>query len=210
MREVTVALLFTFGLLGSQSYAQSFSCSLKKNGYSHALLSAAGNIAEQQKIINSWIPESFKVSPQTLTFTGRNGIPVTGGDREKSFKARFGKKRYEININPYENSGTVTMLQNGYKRMGPVRFSCEAANASNVSSNKNNLSRYQAEFQKLSFCNRKYVQQFLKGQGFYNGGIDGKWGRGTASGMARAMKLNSFKNLSVVQVFRKLQDNPLC
>ena len=46
-------------------------------------------------------------------------------------------------------------------------------------------------------CNKKYVQQFLKGQNLYNGAKDGMWGSGTAEGLRRAKNLSAFKNLTL-------------
>ena len=71
-------------------------------------------------------------------------------------------------------------------------------------------SPFQHEFSKLTNCNKRYVQQFLKGQNFYNGSIDGLWGIGTAEGLRKAKKLSAFKNLTTAQIFEKLKLNPIC
>ena len=54
------------------------------------------------------------------------------------------------------------------------------------------------------------VKQFLKGQNFYNGAIDGLWGAGTAKGLRRAKNLSVFKNLTTAKMFEKLKLNPIC
>ena len=72
------------------------------------------------------------------------------------------------------------------------------------------LNQLKNEFQKLSQCNKKYLQQFLKGQGLYFGGIDGRWGNGTNKAVSAALKLPTFKNMLPNAFFKKIQQNPIC
>ena len=75
---------------------------------------------------------------------------------------------------------------------------------------KEETPKLRSEFQKLSQCNKKYLQQFLKGQGVYFGTIDGRWGNGTNKAVNAALKLPTFKNMSPNAFFKKIQQNPIC
>ena len=67
-----------------------------------------------------------------------------------------------------------------------------------------------AAYVKLSKCNRRYIQQFLSGQGLYNSTIDGKWGAGTASAIQKAKNLGKLKGKSSAQIIQQLSQNPVC
>ena len=145
---------------------------------------------------------------------GFPGIEVSGGDRTSSFegflRGEAPSPQYKIKISSFENSGKVLWYRSGFKPMGPVFYTCFEKNASNQKSGSLNGSIEKREFNKLNSCNRQYVQQFLKGQGFYSSSIDGKWGSGTASAVKRAMEMPNFRNLTAEQFFDKLKNNPIC
>ena len=139
---------------------------------------------------------------------------VSGGDREKSFQVRLNTHTYRltyyININPFTDSGIVYIRpQSDYKNVGPIRYSCISTGGSSYKKSSTS-SPFRQQFNKLTSCNKKYVQQFLKGQNLYNGTIDGLWGTGTAEGLRRAKKLSAFKNLTIAKMFEKLKLNPIC
>lgn len=154
------------------------------------------------------------MNTQRIKFKGFPAVKVSGGDRTVSFQgfdmSEAPSSQYKIKINPYENSGTVIMHRNGYRPMGPVFFKCFGKSASTQTANSAQGSIDRSEFKRLNSCNRRYVQQFLKGQGFYNSSIDGKWGPGTAAAVKRAMKMPKFQNLTAAQFFDKLKNNPMC
>ena len=103
------------------------------------------------------------------------------------------------------------MVQGGsYKAIAPVTYkNCEQlgskSSASNVSDNA-----AKAAYIKLSKCNRRYIQQFLTGQGLYKSTIDGKWGAGTASALQKAKKLGKLKGKSSAQIIQQLSQNLVC
>ena len=206
--------IFMFmSLLAFQALANSYTCDVNKNGYSHSLSAAAGDMKEQLEIVQSWIPASFKITPEYLQFKGNSHISVEGGDRSTNFRAprRSGKYRvnYYVRINPYKGTGTIIMKGDGYKDMGPVFYTCTALGNSAIdSASPSNLVR--SAFNELSICNKRYVQQFLKGQGLYSGSVDGAWGPGTAKGFQKARTLSAFKGLTLSQTFEKLKRNPVC
>lgn len=207
-------LIMSVFALSSSALAAEYSCSAKDNGYSHSTNAAAGNLSKQIEIVKSWIPSNFTVNTQRIKFKGFPAIKISGGDRTVSFQgfdmSEVPSSQYKIKINPYENSGTVKMYRNGYKPMGPVFFKCFGKSASTQTANSAQGSIERSEFKRLSLCNRRYVQQFLKGQGFYSSSIDGKWGPGTAAAVKRAMKMPKFRNLTAAQFFDTLTNNPVC
>lgn len=208
------ALVISVFAFSGSALAAEYSCSVKDNGYSHSTQAAAGNLPKQIEIVKSWIPSNFTVNTQRIKFKGFPAIKVSGGDRTVSFQGflmtEVPSAQFKIKINPYENSGTVTMYRTGYRPMGPVFFKCFGKSASNQTANSAQGSIERSEFKRLSSCNRRYVQQFLKGQGFYSSSIDGKWGPGTAAAVKRAMKMPKFRNLTAAQFFDTLINNPVC
>ena len=92
-----------------------------------------------------------------------------------------------------------------FKNVGVVQYQkCEIlAHASSKSSNTN-VTASQRTFSAMSLCNRKYVQQFLKGQGLYSGGIDGLRGGGTLTGFDKAGKKGKLKGLTSSEIIKKV------
>ena len=212
-RFVKFSLCFIF--LTSQAFAQNYSCELRPYGYAAAFASLNPNLSRnvQQEFLESVSPRAFKVNASYVTVENSR-IEVSGGDREKSFHVRVNtngfRLTYYININPFTDSGNVYIQpQRGYAKVGPIRYSCISTGGSSY--NKSSTSSpFRQEFSKLTSCNKRYVQQFLKGQNLYNGAIDGLWGSGTAEGLRRAKNLSAFKNLTTAKMFEKLKLNPIC
>ena len=117
---------------------------------------------------------------------------------------------YYLNINTFSDTATLTLKSPGYYTVGPVRYTCEATKSASSAQLSGSSNKLKTEFNKLSKCNKKYLQQFLKGQGLYFGGIDGQWGKGTSKAVNAALKLPTFKNMSPNAFFRKIQQNPIC
>ena len=212
-RFVTVLVCFIF--LTSQAFAKNYRCELRPNGYAAAFTSLNPNLSRnvQQDFLESISPRAFKVNASYVTVENSR-IEVSGGDREKTFHVRVNTNTYRltyyININPFTDSGNVYIRpQSAYKNVGPIRYSCISTGGSSYKQSSVS-SPFQQEFNNLTSCNKKYVQQFLKGQNLYNGAIDGLWGSGTAEGLRRAKNLSAFKNLTTAKMFEKLRLNPIC
>ena len=216
-----VKCLLCFIFLTSQAFAQSYRCELRENGYDMAFSQMNPNVSRKEilKFFESWLPSIFVVTPEKLMLWKDYHIDITGGDREKRFQASTRSKSgrthlaYDIKIEPYSGNGMVFLNPIGpsdmFKRIGPMRYSCSSIG--NYNYKKSSVSNpFRQEFIKLSSCNKRYVQQFLKGQNFYNGAIDGLWGAGTEEGLRRAKNLTAFKNLTTAKMFEKLRLNPIC
>ena len=218
-RFVTVLVCFIF--LTSQAFAQSYRCELKENAYNSVFSSMNHTISRKQKlsILKYYQPNIVIVTPEKLKIWKNMQIDITGGDREKSFQANTRSKTgqqnfaYDVTINQYSGDGNLYLtplgFKNDFKRIGPIRYSCTSIGGSSYKKSSTS-SPFQQEFNNLTSCNKKYVQQFLKGQNLYNGAIDGLWGSGTAEGLRRAKNLSAFKNLTTAKMFEKLRLNPIC
>ena len=209
-------LLFTFVTWSNGVIAQTYYCKVTEYGFQHA--SAASGISKDW--IEYWFPASFSVNSQKAQLWKDVIIDVSGGDRISSFHVRNTdtvdgttyNDIYYINIDQFSNKASVRLKAIGYETVGPVRYTCESSKGTNSSSTGGTKSNNQLknEFSKLSRCNKKYLQQFLKGQGLYFGGIDGLYGRGTERAVEAALKLPTFKNETVEGFFKKITRNPVC
>ena len=215
MKKLKVFFLCVLFFFTSQAFAQNYSCELRPNGYAAAFTSLNPNLSRnvQQEFLESLSPSNFEVNANYVTVENSR-IEVSGGDREKSFHVRVNTNTYRlvyyINIDPFSGNGNVYIRpQSAYKNVGPIRYSCISTGGSSYKQSSVS-SPFRQEFNKLSSCNKKYVQQFLKGQNLYNGAIDGQWGSGTAEGLRRAKKLSAFNNLTTAKMFEKLKLNPIC
>ena len=88
-------------------------------------------------------------------------------------------------------------------------MNCESLGQKQNKSGNVSASAAQKSFNNLSMCNRKYVQQFLRGQGLYSGSIDGLWGGGTTSGLEKAGKKGKLKGLTSSKIITSNQNNDL-
>jgi len=218
MRTLILCILL-FISYSSGVLAQSYRCELRENGYAAAFSSMNANASRKTilEFFESWSPNIFIVNAEKLIFSRSWQLDISGGDREKSFQARYSSGTfhvaYNIKIDTYSGTGNLYLTPTGpssnYKRMGPMRYSCTSMGGSSYkqSSVSNN---FRQEFSKLTSCNKRYVQQFLKGQNLYNGAIDGLWGSGTGEGLRRAKNLSAFRNLTTAKMFEKLRLNPIC
>ena len=154
----------------------------------------------------------FSVGPTEAQFWSDGPVTVTGGNRTTTFQTNDARGafryNYNVKIDPYSNIATLYLKSSGYHTVGPVKYNCEATKISKPASVSNRDSKLKSEFQKLSQCNKKYLQQFLKGQGLYFGTIDGRWGNSTNKAVNAALKLPNFKNMSPNAFFKKIQQNP--
>ena len=169
--------------------------------------------------IEFWIPAEFELNSKEAKF-GANKVllDVSGGDRVSTFHLR---KRttaggivfndvYYVKIDPFSNDAMVRLKAVGYEPVGPVRFNCVKETKTSPTGASTSNNKLKSEFDKLTNCNKKYLHQFLKGQGLYFGTIDGRWGNSTNRALNAALKLPTFKNMSPNAFFKKIQQNPIC
>ena len=205
-----IFLIFLTVFFGSRAIANSYWCEVVENSY----VAAAGAAKISVQDVKYWMPSVFSVGPTEAQFWSSGPVKVTGGNRTTTFQSNGvrGNFRYNYNvkIDPYSNTATLYLKSAGYHTVGPVRYTCEATKISNSASVSNRGNELKSEFRKLSQCNKKYLQQFLKGQGLYFGTIDGRWGNSTNKAVNAALKLPNFKNMSPNAFFKKIQQNPIC
>ena len=179
-RFFTIILCFLF--LNSQAFAQSYKCELSENGYAHAFSAFNQRVSRKamQEFLEDWSPRFFVINEEKLIFDGSWQLDISGGDREKNFQANYNVGtfyvKYDIKIDPFSGKGIIYLNPRGssgnFKRTGPIRYSCNSTGGSSFKQSSV-YNPFQQEFNKLTICNKKYVQQFLKGQNLYNGKIDG-------------------------------------
>lgn len=114
--------------------AQSYSCTIKQNGYAHALNALGGSLNKKLKYAKSWMPENFMVSADYLEFDNFEPLKITGGNRDNSFQANLTTPKYrvsyKVNINKHTGTGKVYMQPQNYKRVGPAFYLCTQDNLS--------------------------------------------------------------------------------
>ena len=209
-----ILLIFLTVFFGNRVVANSYFCEVIESSY----VSAAGISKIEIKQVKYWMPPVFSVSPTEAQFWKDQVVKVTGGNRTStfqisgsdSFRGTIINYSYNIKIDNFSDTATIYVKAPGYHTIGPVRYTCEATGSNKSSSVSNGNDKLKTEFNKLSQCNKKYLQQFLKGQGFYIGKIDGLWGNGTKKAVNAALKLPNFKNMSSTAFFKKIQKNPIC
>lgn len=200
--------------LGSGAVAQTYWCEVEENGFQRA----AGAARLSKEVVANWMPRVFSINSKKAKLWENREFEVSGGDRISTFQIRNRETvngvvyndTYYIKINTVELTALVKLKSPGYYTIGPIRYSCKVQGSAKTTAVSNAESGLRSEFQKLSQCNKKYLQQFLKGQGLYFGTIDGRWGKGTNKAVNAALKLPTFKNMSANAFFKKIQQNPIC
>jgi len=212
LAKYILLICLTF-FLGNRAVAEAYYCEVTEYGFQQAMGAARLSLKQMEY----WMPKSFNINSQEAEFWSDVTLKVVGGDRTATFQIKnvdtstgtVYDDTYFLKINSF-STATLTLKSPGYHTIGPVRYTCEAikrTSSARVSSSSNKL---KTEFQKLSQCNKKYLQQFLKGQGLYFGTIDGLWGNSTNKAVNAALKLPTFKNMSPNAFFKKIQQNPIC
>ena len=163
----------------------------------------------------SWFPKYIYISDDQVKFgDSRNSwFNVTsniGDDYINAAASRSGTL-FKFKYRKSKNNLSVKMVQGGsYKPIAPITYkNCEQLGSRSSSSNVSDNAA-KAAYVKLSKCNRRYIQQFLSGQGLYNSTIDGKWGAGTASAIQKAKNLGKLKGKSSAQIIQQLSQNLVC
>lgn len=212
-----LSLFFTLMILATNSSADSISCTRDDNAIAGGSASAASGGAHS--IVKSWMPKEFWINEDTGDFGtskhSRDALSLRSTNNGYTIHARTGAQRpssvaYRIRIKKFERSASVLMTANGFKNMGPLRYDCSFGSAQNAATNQTSRNTAANYFRRMSLCDRKYVQQFLKGQGAYNSTIDGLWGKGTASALNSVKKTGKLKGLSDLETLKKLEQNPVC
>jgi len=200
--------------LGNRAIAEAYYCEVTENGFQQAMGAAKLTLKDMEY----WMPETFDINEKEAKFWSDVTLKVVGGDRTSTFQIKnidtstgtVYNDTYHLKIDAFSGRGLLTLKSPGYQAIGPVRYNCEATKSSKSSSVSGGSDELKTEFNKLSQCNKKYLQQFLKGQGLYFSGIDGRWGNGTRKAVNAALKLPSFKGVSPSTFFKKIQQNPIC
>ena len=200
---------------GNRSVADSYYCEITKYGFQRAM--GAAKLTLDQ--IKYWMPETFNINSQEAKFWSDVTLKVVGGNRTSEFQIKnidsstgtiYNDTYYLQRTNEFSETWMLTLRSPGYPTVGPIKYTCEAIKSASSTKAAGSSGKLKTEFNKLSQCNRKYLQQFLKGQGIYFGGIDGLWGRGTERAVNAALRLPTFKNDTFEGFFKKIQQNPIC
>lgn len=133
------------------------------------------------------------------------------GDGGNSWEAVNGKFRWKFKYKKARRNLQVLLVHPLSTKVNvqPLFYkNCKLLSSSGINSIVQ--TRVQNTFNGLSACDRKYVQQFLKGQGLYNGRIDGAWGPGTASAISKAGKKGKLRGLSTEAIIARLSENLMC
>ena len=168
-----------------------------------------------RKAAESWYPKYIRLTDTEVQFgTGPNSWYESSRNTGQNFEnasGAWGGHLYKFKYKRSNNKLTVIFITGGnYKNANPVIYKfCEILGASSGRS-ANTSSAVKSAFLNLSSCDRRYVQQFLLGQGLYNGALDGIWGQGTASALEKAKNIGKLKGKSVVQIIDALSENPIC
>ncbi len=163
----------------------------------------------------SWFPAYIYISDEQVKFgKGRNNwFNVTSniGDDYINAAASRSSTLFKFKYRKSKNNLSVKMVQGGsYRPIAPITYKiCEQVGSKSSSSNVSDNAA-KAAYVKLSKCNRRYIQQFLSGQGVYKSTIDGKWGAGTALALQKAKNLGKLKGKSSAQIIQQLAQNPVC
>ena len=169
--------------------------------------------------IKYWMPETFNINSQEAKFWSDVTLKVVGGNRTSEFQIKnidsstgtiYDDTYYLQRTNEFSETWMLKLKSPGYPTVGPIKYTCEAIKSASSTNAAGSSGKLKTEFNKLSQCNRKYLQQFLKGQGLYFGTIDGRWGKGTNKAVNAALKLPTFENMSANAFFKKIQQNPIC
>lgn len=212
-----LALLICFSFAGSLVSADYIDC--RRNDSTIEGGGAAAASGGSHSIVKSWMPEQIWVNEDTGDFgtskhpkdkisirTSRGGYKLFAS----TSVTRPSSVTYIVNLKRMEKSASVLMTASGFKNMGPVRYDCSFSSSTNSTPRNTSSNSLASYFKQMSQCDRKYVQQFLKGQGTYNGSIDGIWGNGTARGLSSVQRTGKLKGLSDLQVLKRLAKNPVC
>ena len=163
----------------------------------------------------SWFPAYIYISNDQVKFGDNRSSWFMSdrniGDDYVNSAVSWGGKLFKIKYRKSKNNLSVKMVEGAaYRAIPPITYKyCERMGTKSSSSNvANNAAK--AAFVKLSKCNRRYVQQFLSGQGLYKSTIDGKWGAGTALALEKAKNLGKLKGKSSTQIIQQLSQNLVC
>jgi len=212
-----LSLVFTFMIFATNVSAENISCTRDDNSIAGGSAGAASG--GSHSIVKSWMPERIWINEDTGDFGiskyDKDALSLRTSFNGYKIFARTGRSRpssvaYAIRLRRMERSASVIMSATGFQNMGPLRYECSFGSAQNAAKNQTNGNTVANYFRRMSLCDRKYVQQFLKGQGVYNSTIDGLWGKGTALALKSVKKTGKLKGLSDLETLKRLEKNPVC
>lgn len=165
-------------------------------------------------VAESWFPKTVKITDTTVQWGEGNGrwyrvMKNTGQDHLNAkiadphvYKFKYNKNTERLSVQLVADAGYRTSLL----------YYNDCSYTSGVTQHKRSTTSNEiaSHFKKMSICDRKYVQQFLKGQGVYSGAIDGIWGNGTANGLKSVKRTGKLRGLSDLKILKRLENNPLC
>ena len=206
---IRVLVFIILSLHSSAIFASSFMCHDRsvapvRNGFS------------SQKAAESWYPPYVIVSDEYIQWGESENDwyvkKLNTGPGGNEWRLKQSDAGYRFKYNKGADTLSVFLSFGGkYKSIGQVQYmNCESLGRKQNKSGSVSASAAQKSFNNLSMCNRKYVQQFLKGQGLYSGSIDGLWGGGTTSGLEKAGEKGKLKGLTSSKIIEKLSDNLVC
>ena len=208
MKKLFLVVFNIMFLLVNSAKAEAIICSDRDVGIARsAFVTAAG--------AESWFPLYIYVSDVQVKF-GDNRyswflVDKNRGDDIINSALAWDGTLYKMRYKKSKNTLSVKVVGDGaYKVIPPITYkNCEQLGSKSSSSNVSDNAA-KAAYIKLSKCNRRYIQQFLSGQGLYKSTIDGKWGAGTASALEKAKKLGKLKGKSSAQIIQQLSQNLVC
>ena len=193
-------------VLATNLLAQSITC-LDRN------IGMVLNNFSTRSVAESWYPKTVRITDSTVQWGVGDDrwypeVPNKGADH---LSAEITDPHvYKFKYNKNRNRLTVDLNGNGF-RTGIIYYTDCTYSVSNSTNPTNAPSNAAAAyFKRMSLCDRKYVQQFLRGQGVYKGSVDGVWGRGTASGLNSIKKVGKLRGLTDIQTLKKLEKNVVC
>ena len=163
----------------------------------------------------SWFPLYIYVSDVQVKFgDNRNSwflVDKNRGDDIVNSAIAWSGTLYKIKYKKSKNTLSVKVVGDGaFVPIPPITYkNCEQLGSKSSSSNVSDNAA-KAAYIKLSKCNRRYIQQFLSGQGLYKSTIDGKWGAGTAAALQKAKNIGKLKGKSAAQIIQQLSQNLVC
>ena len=163
----------------------------------------------------SWFPAYIYISDEQVKFgDSRNSwFKVTSniGDDYINAAATRSSTLFKFKYRKSKNNLSVKMVQGGsYRPIPTITYkNCEHLGSKSSSAQITGSSE-RAAYMLLSSCDRRYIQQFLSGQGLYSSSVDGIWGAGTASALEKAKNLGKLRGKSVVEIIKQLSQNPVC
>ena len=207
MRLVLFCLFMIFGLSSAVNAAGIMCYDRNVN----SVLSAFKK--PQRENAENYFKPYVKITDEYVQFgLGKNRwykARLNKGESYSTAKVDYGRSLLKLNYNKKSQTLIVTKISASYVIPPPLTYrKCEKLGTS--SSVKQAENKEASLFNRLSICDRRYIQQFLKGQGLYSNKIDGKWGSNTYIALVNVSKTGKLKFKSVSEIIEVLANNVVC